>query len=66
VCGGQLVLDRTTAGVRGRVAGFRAAQSVPREPYPADLLSAAPQSRRTLGRRLRRRLKLRARAAAPQ
>jgi GT2 family glycosyltransferase len=64
VCGGQLVLDRTAAGVRGRVAGFRAASSVPPEPFPAELLSAAPHSRRTLGRRLRRRLKLRARAAA--
>jgi N-acetylglucosaminyl-diphospho-decaprenol L-rhamnosyltransferase len=62
VCGGQLVLDRTAAGVRGRVAGFRAARNVPREPYPADLLSAGPRSRRTLGRRLRRRLRLRARA----
>jgi N-acetylglucosaminyl-diphospho-decaprenol L-rhamnosyltransferase len=65
VCGGQLVLDRTAAGVQGRIAGFRAAEHMPREPYPAQLLSAAPQSRRTLGRRLRRRLKLRARTAAP-
>jgi GT2 family glycosyltransferase len=64
VCAGQLVLDRTTAGVRGRADGFRAAQRVAREPYPAELLSAAPHSRRTLGRRLRRRLKLRARTAA--
>jgi GT2 family glycosyltransferase len=64
VCGGQLVLDRTAAGVRGRVAGFRAARTVPRERYPGDLLSAAPLSRRTLGKRLRRRLRLRARAAA--
>ncbi len=64
VCAGQLVLDRTTSGVRGRVAGFRAAQGVAREPYPADLLSGVPQSRRTLGRRLRRRLKLRARGTA--
>jgi len=58
------VLDRTAAGVRGRVAGFRAAQSVPREPYPAALLSAAPHSRRTLGRRLRRRLRHRGRPVA--
>lgn len=65
VCGGQLVLDRTTAGVRGRVAGYRAAQALPREPYPAAQLSVAPQSRRTLGRRLKRRLKLRARPTAP-
>src|SRR5947209_2585062 len=64
VCGGQLVLDRTAAGVRGRVAGFRAARNVPREPYPGDLLGPAPHSRRTLGRRLRRRLRHRARAAA--
>ena len=64
VCGGQLALDRTAAGVRGRVAGFRAARNVPRERYPGELLSAAPQSRRTLGRRLRRRLRLRTRAAA--
>jgi len=64
VCGGQLVLDRTAAGVRGRVAGFRAAGSVPREPYPAALLSTAPQSRGTLVRRLRRRLRLRTRPVA--
>lgn len=60
VCGGQLVLDRTAAGVRGRIDGFRAARGVPQEPYPGDLLKAIPQSRRTLGRRLRRRLRLRA------
>jgi N-acetylglucosaminyl-diphospho-decaprenol L-rhamnosyltransferase len=64
VCGGQLVLDRTAAGMRGRRDGFRAARSMPRQPYPADLLSAAPRSRRTLGRRLRRRLRLRARPVA--
>ena len=41
VCGGQLVLDRTAAGIRGRIDGFRAARTVPREPYPGQLLSAA-------------------------
>jgi GT2 family glycosyltransferase len=64
VCAGQLVLDRTAAGVRGRVDGFRAAQRVLREPYPAELLGTVPQSRRTLARRLKRRLKLRTRATA--
>lgn len=64
VCGGQLLLDRTAAGVQGRAAGFRAAASVPREPYPAELLSTVSGSRRTLGRRLRRRLRHRARSVA--
>lgn len=64
LCGGQLVLERTAAGVQGRVAGFRAAGGVPREPYPADLLSAIPQSRRTLRRRLKRHLRRRSRPVA--
>jgi GT2 family glycosyltransferase len=54
LCGGQLVLERTTSGVHGRIAGFRAAGDVPREPYPADVLRAAPRSHGTLGRRLKR------------
>ena len=61
LCAGQLVLDRNAAGVRGRVDGFRAAGSVPREPYPDELLSAGPPSRRTLERRLRRHLRHRVR-----
>jgi GT2 family glycosyltransferase len=64
VCAGQLVLDRTAAGARGRIAGFRAAGSVPREPYPDELAGAAPQSRRTLGRRLKRRRRHRGRPVA--
>jgi hypothetical protein len=64
LCAGQLVLDRTTAGVRGRRDGFRTARNMPRQPYPGELLSGALRSRRTLGRRLRRRLRLRARPVA--
>lgn len=55
LCAGQLVVDRTAAGLRGRVDGFRAAAGVAREPYPEGLL---PPSRGSLTRRLRRRSRL--------
>ncbi len=56
ICAGQLVFDRTLAGVRGRVAGLRAATS---GTYPRELIDAhrpAPGERGAgLARRLRRR-----------
>ena len=58
VCAGQAVVDRNLAGVRGRVHGFRAAAGVARHPFPADALSPAGTAA-TLGRRLRRRSRLR-------
>jgi GT2 family glycosyltransferase len=61
VCAGQLVLDRTLAGVQGRRDGFAAAGKVPREPYPDDVLAGTPLSSGTLGRRLKRRTRLRKR-----
>ncbi len=59
ICAGQLVLDRTPAGTRGRLAGFAAAADVPRQPYPGALLDGRPAPPRSLGRRLRRRGRLR-------
>lgn len=52
ICAAQLVVDRTPAGIRGRVAGWRAAGLVPRRPYPA---SAVGRSRRSVAAELRRR-----------
>jgi cellulose synthase/poly-beta-1,6-N-acetylglucosamine synthase-like glycosyltransferase len=62
ICAGQLAVDRTAAGVRGRLAGLRA--PVAREPYPAEVvaLGGAPGMVATLRRRLRRRARLRAAA----
>lgn len=57
VCAGQLVLDRTLAGLRGRFAGFAAA--VEREPYPEGVATAE----RSFARRLQRRRRLRRRTA---
>jgi GT2 family glycosyltransferase len=58
ICAGQAAVDRNLAGVRGRVKGLRAGR---RElGYPADGLAAsAPTLGRTLGRRWRRRARLR-------
>jgi len=64
ICLGQALVDRNLSGVGGRLAGYRAAaQSYP---YPADLLEPAggPGLVGELGRRLRRRARLRKRALA--
>jgi N-acetylglucosaminyl-diphospho-decaprenol L-rhamnosyltransferase len=64
VCAGQLVIDRSLAGVRGRVRGYRAATS---GPFPSEALlerGAAGGVLRTLGRRASRRARLRAPAAS--
>ena len=59
ICIGQLVFDRTAAGIRGRVSGLRAARH--RRAYPADTVAAAPSSKlwATLRRRLARRRRAR-------
>lgn len=61
ICAGQAVIDRNVAGVRGRVRGWRAGERV--HPYPAKVLRAGGGSSLlgTLGRRLDRRRRLRAR-----
>jgi N-acetylglucosaminyl-diphospho-decaprenol L-rhamnosyltransferase len=60
-CAGQVVIDRNITGVRGRIAGWRAAEA--RESYPRDLpIGRAPGAVGTLRRRLTRRSRLRARA----
>ncbi len=61
ICAGQLVLDGTLAGLRGRLDGYVAGGKVPREVYPAELLAEAPWSSRTLLRRLNRRARVRRR-----
>jgi len=52
ICAAQLVIDRTPAGIRGRLAGWRAAGLEPSRPYPA---SAVGRSRRSVAMELRRR-----------
>jgi hypothetical protein len=60
VCMGQAVMDRNLSGVRGRVAGYRAARR--QADYPSGLpLGQAPSAVGTLRRRLARRARLRAR-----
>jgi N-acetylglucosaminyl-diphospho-decaprenol L-rhamnosyltransferase len=39
ICGGQAIVDRTLAGVRGRASGWRAARGLERRSIPADALS---------------------------
>ena len=60
ICAAQLAVDRTPAGIRGRLAGWHAAGGMERHPYPE---SAVRQSRHSiaaeLGRRARRRRRLR-------
>jgi N-acetylglucosaminyl-diphospho-decaprenol L-rhamnosyltransferase len=57
---GQAVVDRNLGGLRGRVNGLRAGG--PREPYPpAELLPDPPPLSASLGRRWRRRARLRRR-----
>jgi N-acetylglucosaminyl-diphospho-decaprenol L-rhamnosyltransferase len=61
VCAGQAVVDRNVGGVRGRVQGFRA--GTPSEPYPpAVMLPDPPSLAASLGRRWRRRARLRRRS----
>ena len=59
ICAGQAVVDRNVAGIRGRIRGLRAGRRS--EPYPAAELPAdGPGLRQNLGRRWRRRSRLRA------
>jgi N-acetylglucosaminyl-diphospho-decaprenol L-rhamnosyltransferase len=59
-CAGQAVIDRNLNGVRGRIAGWRAAE--PTESFPHGLpVGRAPGAVGTLRRRLARRSRLRAR-----
>ena len=58
ICTAQLAVDRTPAGIRGRLAGWHAAAGMRRHPYPA---AAVRQSRRSTGVELRRRVRRRRR-----
>jgi N-acetylglucosaminyl-diphospho-decaprenol L-rhamnosyltransferase len=61
VCAGQAVYDRNLEGVRGRVQGLRTGR--PSEAYPPPaLLPDPPSLAATLGRRWRRRARLRRRS----
>ncbi len=53
ICAGQIALDHTTSGVRGRIRGWREAANLPLHPIP-DGLTELPL-RDSLVRRLRRR-----------
>lgn len=61
ICAGQLLLDGNLAGARGRWDGYRAAAAVETYPYPKAVLPRHRRALATLGARLRRRLRLRAR-----
>jgi N-acetylglucosaminyl-diphospho-decaprenol L-rhamnosyltransferase len=63
LCAGQALFDRTLAGARGRLDGYSAAAAVPRLPYPGTVLRDHPVPSSALVRRLRRRGRLRQRAA---
>jgi N-acetylglucosaminyl-diphospho-decaprenol L-rhamnosyltransferase len=52
ICAAQLGVDRTPAGIRGRIAGWHAARSVQPHPFPA---AAAGSSRLSSAREFRRR-----------
>ena len=59
ICGGQLAFDRNAAGIRGRVAGYRAARASER--FPVELLQREGSRRsalETLRDRARRRARL--------
>jgi GT2 family glycosyltransferase len=58
ICAGQLIVDRTPAGVRGRRDGLSAAADTPALPYPAAVLRSRPATSGRLVRRLRRRGRL--------
>jgi N-acetylglucosaminyl-diphospho-decaprenol L-rhamnosyltransferase len=57
---GQVVIDRNLGAIAGRVHGFRTAPE--RRPYPAEALDGSVSSLRTMGRRWRRRARIRRRA----
>ena len=61
ICGGQLLFDRTPAGVRGRFDGFLAAAEAPPQPYPKASLHSRTASPPSFARRLRRRSRLKGR-----
>ena len=52
ICAAQLAVDRTPAGIRGRIAGWHAAGSVQPHPFPA---AAVGSSRHSIAREFRRR-----------
>jgi GT2 family glycosyltransferase len=54
ICGGQAIVDRTFAGVRGRISGWRAARGLQRRSIPLDTLTDV-SLRSALRRRSRRR-----------
>jgi GT2 family glycosyltransferase len=53
ICAGQIIGERTTAGLRGRLRGWRAGSEVPRRPLPDQGLSAMSLREALLLRRRR-------------
>ncbi len=58
--GGQAVLDRNLAGIRGRVQGYREGRHSERRPYPDELHLRTARSRSELTDRILRRRQIRA------
>jgi N-acetylglucosaminyl-diphospho-decaprenol L-rhamnosyltransferase len=52
ICAAQVAVDRTPAGIRGRMAGWHAASETQPHPFPA---AAVGSSRRSIAREFRRR-----------
>jgi GT2 family glycosyltransferase len=61
ICAGQVVVDRTASGLRGRARGYRAASPALDFPAEIGLESASWELLRTLAARARRRARLRLR-----
>src|SRR4029077_1957431 len=58
ICAAQLAVDRTPAGIRGRLAGWHAACGMERHPYPE---AAVGRSRHSIATEFRRRARRRRR-----
>ncbi len=63
LCAGQALLDRNVAGLRGRLAGYRAPRELER--YPTTLDLGRERAGSNLRRRALRRARLRSRSAPP-
>ena len=50
ICAGQLLRDRTLAGARGRIKGWRAAKGMPQRSLPAEVVTSL-SLRQALARR---------------
>jgi GT2 family glycosyltransferase len=56
ICAGQIPIDGNAAGIRGRIAGWRAARNLPRRAVPSSALSDIPLAEALRRRAARRRV----------